>query len=101
MKKLVVILLTSTIVGCGPSEKEKQVASMACREFVSTQMKVKEENTKVFDIWKKKNVIVVEVGYNENPYRSNSSYSVRKCIYDEKKGRISLPSLLNDGQWDK
>lgn len=106
MKKLALVLLTFLLVGCsGPSQEEIRAASKACKEFIAEEMGRGEMGgkysieTNVFDVWEKRNAIVVEIGYRKN--HSNNSYSMRKCIYDEKRGRISSPSPLSDSEWNK
>lgn len=106
MKKLVLVLLTLSLVGCsGPSQEEISAASKACKEFIAEEMGknkmggMSSIETKVFDVWEKRSAIVVEVGYRK--IYTNGSYSVRKCIYDEKKGRLYSPSPLSDSEWNK
>ncbi len=102
MKIIITLFLIISVVGCSkPSNEEAKVASNACQKFISKQMGVLEKHTKVFDVWMKNGAIVVEVGYKEYPFPSADSYSVRKCIYDEKNGRISSPSPLSDREWSK
>ena len=86
------------LTACGPSKEAISAASQRCEAFVSESLRAVTE-TKVFDIWEKNGAIVVEVGYKQaGEYRS--AYSVRKCVYDEKKGVVSLPGMM-DKEWDK
>jgi hypothetical protein len=103
MKKLAPVLLALSLIGCsGPSQEEIRAASNACKEFIAEEMGPRGKHsveTKVFDVWEKRGAIVVEVGYRK--IYTSGSYSVRKCIYDEKKGRLSSPSPLSDSEWNK
>lgn len=86
------------LTACGPSKETISVASQRCEALVSESLRAVTE-TKVFEIWEKNGAMVVEVGYKQaGEYRS--AYSVRKCVYDEKKGVVSLPGIM-DREWDK
>jgi hypothetical protein len=100
MLKLFFIPFFFLLISCsGPSKEEVEIAGQACQTFIAENMGVPEENTKVFDSWKKKGAVVIDVGYKR--YYSDDSYSMRLCVYDSKKGTISSPSPLNQGQWEK
>ncbi len=99
MKAACAALFTLTLVACSPSAEKIEEASKECEAFIAKEMNGRDLETKVFDTWTKDGAIVVEVGYKERS--SSGSYSVRKCVYDEAKGRISSPSPLNDSQWSK
>ena len=86
------------IVGCGPSGAEFEEAKGACEKFIDSEMRSYE--TKILDSWTKNGSIVFDVGYKDFGSRS-SSYSVRKCVYDKKQGRMFSPSPLNDSEWKK
>jgi hypothetical protein len=86
------------LIGCGPSGAELEEAKGACEKFIDSEMRSYE--TKILDSWTKNGSIVFDVGYKSLGSRS-SSYSVRKCVYDKKQGRIFSPSPLNDSEWKK
>ncbi len=91
-----------TITGCTEiSDEEKTFASSNCGDFIMKEMGGKYEiETHIFDIYKKKGNLVVEVGYR-NKYKSDDSYSLRLCVIDKEKGYISSPSPLKDTEWAK
>jgi hypothetical protein len=100
MKSLLVLLVVTSLAGCsGPSQEDIKVASDACQEFIAKKMRVSLDDTKVFDAWSKNGAVVLDVGYKKKYWED--SYSVRRCVYDEKKGTISSPSPLNDSEWAK
>ena len=100
MKQLFSLLIVVLIAGCsGPSQEEIDMMSEACREFISDNMTTSLRNTQVFENWNKNGVVVFEIGYKNS--RFDTSYTVRKCVYDEKNGTISSPSPLNDSEWAK
>jgi hypothetical protein len=87
-----------------PSEEKAKEASALCREFIGKEMRSqgafpKSIETKVFDVWTKRGAIVMDIGFREE--YTDSSYSMRKCVYDEAKGTLSSPSPLNDSDWKK
>jgi len=88
--------------GCGPSSQQMSTATDACQNFVEEKMSVFKKDTHIFDSWVKDGKIVVEVGYKQYPITHvDDSYNTRLCVYDEEKGTISLPSLLNNSEWRK
>jgi hypothetical protein len=104
MKKIIVLALSLTLVGCfGPSDEQKKRAQVACEKFVLDKLGEYGNEAHTFDIYAKKDKIVVEVGYIEGKrWRTDDdSYSVRICVYDEEKGTIMLPSIFNMGEWSK
>lgn len=105
MKQVFAISLAILLAGCfGPSAEQKQRAETACEKFVLEKVAEKYlDETHVFDTYVKDGKIVVEVGYRRESrsYSDGDSYSVRICLYDEEKGTIEIPSVLNMGQWKK
>lgn len=100
MKKIIVLAIALTLAGCfGPSDEQKKRAMIACEKFVLDKLGGYLSEAHTFDIYAKRDKIVVEVGYKA--WANDDSYSVRFCIYDEEKRTISLPSVLNMGQWNK
>lgn len=100
IKSSVIMLVTAfSLSGCGPSSEQLATATDACQGFVQERMSVTKENTRIFDSWEKDGKIVVDVGYKQRSY--DSSYSMRLCVYDDKEGTITLPSVLNENDWRK
>lgn len=98
MRSLICLCFIILLSGCGPSKEKMFEASTQCEKYVSEKMQLVAP-TKVFDVWEKNDALVVEVGYQKRP-NVGDTFMTRKCVYDEKNGRISLPSIL-DRQWDK
>ena len=92
------IIVTSIfffLAGCsGPSKEDITRATEACEKFVQEEF---EPYTHVFDTWEKSGKIVVEIGHNDSPYKTK--YSVRLCVVDLEKDRISVPSVFNMNEW--
>jgi hypothetical protein len=103
-RRVVWSFIVVVVAACsGPSEEKVAKASSICQAFIAQEMKGRRDSadpeTKVFDAWEKNGSIVLEVGYRKAS--SDGSYSVRKCVLDEKKGTVSSPSPLNDSEWRK
>lgn len=104
MKTLLIVLLLLFVGGCsGPSDELKQRAQTACEKFVLEKIANQYgDETHIFDTYIKKDKIVVEVGYRATSRSyGEDSYSVRKCLYDDEAGTISIPSIIEMGQWNK
>jgi hypothetical protein len=105
MRKIFAISLSILLTGCfGPSAEQKQRAETVCEKFVLEKLGEFGDESHIFDTYSKDGKIVVEVGLREGERwrgRGDNSYSVRLCVYDEEKGTIEIPSLLNMGQWKK
>lgn len=93
----VLVILFTGIAGCGPSQEKIDFAQGVCEEFIQDKF---ERDTHVFDSWVKDGKLVFEIGYRKK-YSSDSSYSVRLCVYDEEKGSIMSPSPFNTSEWKK
>lgn len=103
MNKLLLLASVCFLTACsGVSKEEEKLATEECSRFVEQSFSPVKE-TKVFDIYKKNESIVVEVGYKEyNPAgKGKSSYIVRLCVLNMKKGQISIPSIFEQSEWKK
>jgi len=100
MIKILLLIFTTFLAGCGPSDELKASASKACSEFIleSEDLKYIGE-TNIFDIYTKNDKLVIEVGYRTR--ETTKPYSVRLCVYDEESQRILLPGLFNQREWAK
>jgi len=105
MKKLIAVLCSALLVACsGLSDEERNLYSSECEKFVEQnapgRLGSMGFDMKVFDIYKKKSKWVVEVGYKRRADYGDT-YSVRLCVVDPENGRLSLPSLMNQSEWQK
>lgn len=99
---IITLVASFSLNACGPSSAQISAATSECQSFVEDKMGVLKEDTHIFDSWVKDGKIVVEVGYKQYPIKSrDDSYNTRLCVYDEEKGTISLPSVLNNSEWRK
>lgn len=54
---------------------------------------------KAVDHWMKDGKLVIELARMES--ESSTSYKQGLCIYDEKKGTLSIPSVFENIRWEK
>ncbi len=86
--------------GCmGPSKAEIAEAKEACVDFYKRERAKYSAVVSAIDNWTKDGVIVVEIADKERA--SATSYTAHICVYDKKKGTISLPGAFNQGRWMK
>lgn len=90
------ILLT----GCsGPSSADLKNATDQCVSFYKRERASPGEYVKAVDNWMKDGKLVIELARMES--KSSTSYKQGLCIYDEKKGKLSIPSVFENSRWEK
>jgi len=108
MRKIQAYIFAGTftlISSCGgsPSKEELKIAEKACIDLIDDSIGIFTDNKngpKIFDSYKKKGKIVLEVGYKVVKYKgSKEPYSVRLCVVDMEKGTVALPSVLEYSEW--
>lgn len=91
--------------GCGGiSQEDKALITKECKKFVEQTMgeggrQRRIIETEVFDVWKKNDSYVADVGCREKG--EGESFSVRYCVVHPDQGRISLPSVFDQSEWKK
>lgn len=86
-----------------PSSSEYTEAETECERFVKDNFgKHFGDDTEVFDTYRKRGKIVVEVGYREAPRsQDRTSYSLTLCVYDAQERTVMLPGAFNMEAWRK
>ncbi len=88
------------LTGCGgPSGTELKNVQEKCVSFYKRERASYSEHVKAVDHWMKDGKLVIELARMES--ERSTSYKQGLCIYDEKKGILSIPSVFEHSRWDK
>lgn len=88
------------LTGCsGPSGAELKNAKDQCVSFYKRERASPGEYVKAVDHWMKDGKLVIELARMES--ENSTSYKQGLCIYDEKKGTLSIPGLFENSRWEK
>lgn len=92
--------------GCSkpvPSKEQLQTGGKLCGDYVAKLDKRDSTHpfeSEIFDSWMKDGKVIFDVGTRDQ-YSDDRSYSMRRCIYDEKNGTLTALSPSDQGKWDK
>lgn len=79
------------------SEADFSTATSECEAFVKKRFNA--DRVWSEGAWKKDGKTVVEVAYAASTDRVG--YSLRLCVYDKDKGRLVIPSVFEQGIWQR
>lgn len=96
------LLVAVLLAGCSrvPSKEDIAEASKACERFYyEERLPNWHHNPKAIDSWTKEGKLVIELAVKDGS--SSSSYTPWLCVVDSEAGKLSMPSLINQGRWMK
>jgi len=81
------------------SEELIQGAGLACKRFYQQEALKNWHAVEIGYAWKKGDSIVVEL--NAKEHTESNRYIRRLCVMDSDKGTITIPSIRQEGRWEK